>query len=74
MVVGASKMSDTNLGNIQVRNCRFNFCVEVSLNFACIQFNDERKARRLLADVLNRPGFPPSPNGVDGEQIPPSEI
>ena len=55
-----SMTSDANLGNIQVRDRRFYFGVEVSLNVAGIQFNDKCKARRLLVDVLNRLGFPPS--------------
>ena len=74
MVSEAKMTLDANLSNIQVRDRGFYFGVEVSLNVTGIQFNDKCKARGLLVDVLDRLGFPPSPNWVDCEQISASEI
>ncbi|KGJ22902.1 hypothetical protein IX56_05170 [Paracoccus sanguinis] len=74
MVSNVGMTSDANLGNIQVRDRRFYFGVEVGFNVTGIQFDDKCKARRLLVDVLNRLGFPPSRHWVDSEEISPCEI
>ena len=52
-VSDADKASDTNLGNAQVRDRRFQLGIEVGLNFTSVQFNDKRKTCCLLVNVVD---------------------